>query len=188
SKGLADTAPLPYAYLDYINTQLNGGLATVHSGSAKFTELQRNYVWALNCWNHNGKAQSGFLVSDVPATEDRYWQLSTKGCLDFPQVDHILPKSKGGNNAFANAQLTSAWYNNDKKDGIVRDAEQRRQSLEARLKLNLRSNAATGHRASIKEHFESTYLARLEQEDQRQQKKAKLLAERRATATPPDTI
>jgi hypothetical protein len=126
ANGLLDQHKVPYSFLTYLNEKLNYAIIGPSriQPREKFTKEQRLYIWSLNCWNNNAGAQAGYLVSDIKDQaddkKDRYAELNTKGCLDFPQVDHFKPANKGGSNSFANCQLTSAWYNNQKRDGYIR--------------------------------------------------------------------
>ncbi len=56
-----DEHDLPYSFLDWLNEKLDHaiiGSSSIANG-AKFTKLQRQYVWSLNCWNNNAGA-AGF--------------------------------------------------------------------------------------------------------------------------------
>jgi 5-methylcytosine-specific restriction endonuclease McrA len=67
-------------------------------------------------------AQSGkraFLRSDDP--EDPIETLNIHGSADRPQVDHIVPRSKGGSNSFRNARIISKHLNGMKSAAL--DAE-----------------------------------------------------------------
>jgi len=104
-------AKLTYFFFDIYGGPLGlSGISDIAPG--KFSKLQRDCVWSLNCFNNNASAQTGWLVSD--ATDDPHRNLNPKGLLDFPEVDHITPFSRSGTNSFLNAQLTSAYYNRSK--------------------------------------------------------------------------
>jgi len=104
-------AKLTYFFFDIYGGPLGlSGISDIAPG--KFSKLQRDCVWSLNCFNNNAGAQTGWLVSD--ATDDPHRNLNPKGLLDFPEVDHITPFSRSGTNSFLNAQLTSAYYNRSK--------------------------------------------------------------------------
>jgi hypothetical protein len=104
---------LGYPFFDTEDARKALGLNNISDYAAgKFSRLQRSCVWSLNCYNNNAKARTGWLVSDV--ADDSYRDLSPVGCLDYPEVDHIVPFSKNGTNSFWNAQLTSAYFNRSK--------------------------------------------------------------------------
>ena len=140
-----DEHDLPYSFLDWLNEELDHaiiGSSSIANG-AKFTKLQRQYVWSLNCWNNNAVAQQGFLVSDIDDGSDQYKDLSTKGCLEFPQVNHMKPASKGGTNAFDNCQLTSSWYNNKKRADYSRTDADWKEFDDARKKRSVRARSSS---------------------------------------------
>jgi hypothetical protein len=125
AEGLLDQYHVPYKFLTYLNSVLDTPIIDPSKivAGGKFTKEQRLYVWHLNCWNNNEGRQSGYLCSDIKEQgdgKDEHKDLNTKGCLTFPQVDHVKPASKGGENSFDNCQLTSAWYNNQKRAGYIR--------------------------------------------------------------------
>ncbi|HZU24905.1 MAG TPA: DNA/RNA non-specific endonuclease [Bryobacteraceae bacterium] len=112
--GIPNGQPLPYIFFERgLGYGAEVGVETQSDFAAgKFGKRQRECVWSLNCYNSNGGAKSGWLVSDV--NDDSHRQLNPAGCLDFPEVDHITPFSRNGTNSFFNAQLTSAIYNRTK--------------------------------------------------------------------------
>jgi hypothetical protein len=108
-----ENGTLAYAFFETDAGSRELGFTSISDyAPGKFSRLQRDCVWSLNCYNNNAKAQTGWLVSDVK--DDTYSDLNPVGCLDFPEVDHIAPFSRGGTNSFWNAQLTSAYYNRSK--------------------------------------------------------------------------
>lgn len=82
-----------------------------------FTAAQKKKIYAENAKRNGGKLKSD--VADDPYQDLVKAQKSKKGIKPNPaecQVDHIIPKSKGGTNSFKNAQVTSRKYNRDKWD------------------------------------------------------------------------
>lgn len=112
-----DLAQLPqplseYSFLDFINDEKQKLSSVGDFGVAtKFNDVQRKAILAFNAFNHRSKSGDGkgWLYSDD--SSDVHQDLSTKGCRDAPHVDHIRPRSKGGNNAFCNARVVSEAHN-----------------------------------------------------------------------------
>ena len=78
----------------------------------KFKEFSANQK--LKILEANRKRNFGKIKSDV--ADDEYSELSgAPNADDSPEIDHILPKSKGGSNEYKNAQVTSRKYNNSKR-------------------------------------------------------------------------
>jgi hypothetical protein len=145
AEGLQNQNDVPYRFLTYLNGVLDTPIidpSKVVAGG-KFTKEQRLYVWHLNCWNNNPGKQKGCLCSDIKEKgdgKDEHGELNTKGCLSFPQVDHIKPASKGGKNSFDNCQLTSAWYNNQKRAGYIRTKADWEEIKKLRTKREVRDS------------------------------------------------
>lgn len=75
----------------------------------EFSEDQKKAIIA-----ENRKRNGGTVKSDV--ADDSHKTLSgSSPADDSPEIDHIIPKSVGGSNAYANAQVTSRKYNNSKR-------------------------------------------------------------------------
>lgn len=74
------------------------------ASGAEFTQAQKEHVYEYNI------RKNGALLSDAP--NDRYPLLKETGKLSAPEIDHIVPKSQGGRNAFSNARVVSKWLNN----------------------------------------------------------------------------
>jgi hypothetical protein len=72
----------------------------------EFSPSQRNQIYAAN------KAQNGGrLRSDVTG---RYLSKPGSSSPNAAQVDHIMPKSRGGSNSSTNAQVVEAFWNQSK--------------------------------------------------------------------------
>lgn len=81
-------------------------------GISKFREFSANQK--LKILEANRKRNLGTIKSDV--ADDTYTGLSgSTPADDSPEIDHILPKSRGGTNEYKNAQVTSRKYNNAKR-------------------------------------------------------------------------
>lgn len=80
----------------------------------KFTKNQKEQIY-----NKNKSANDGYLVSDKDGTILEASKKSQKGVTPSKyesQVDHIQPKSKGGENKGKNAQVLSREQNREKWD------------------------------------------------------------------------
>lgn len=95
----------PYEFLDML--VLANKLAGV--GSLRpfddFSGRQRELILQANMARNGGKLKSDDPLDPLP-------DLSEMGDLNFPEVDHIVPKSRGGSNMFSNARLVSWKLNN----------------------------------------------------------------------------
>jgi hypothetical protein len=80
------------------------------SSHAVFSREQREKILKLNM-ARNG----GVLKSDDPS--DPHQILDENGAANYPEIDHIIPKSVGGSNAFSNARVIS-WQLNNKEDRV----------------------------------------------------------------------
>lgn len=100
-----DPADRPYGNLDLLNLAFKLGQVFTIEGNREFSQEQRQLIIKANL-SKNG----GALMSDDPA--DPHQDLSENGTVDFPEVDHIIPKSSGGANAFSNARVVSWELNN----------------------------------------------------------------------------
>jgi hypothetical protein len=141
----------PYAVLDYLDykelvARVGADRAKVEMAnrmqSTGFTEVQRERILAAN-----RALNDGHLVSDDSndsvRTDLKHRPLGTpEGVLIFhggsdsaPQVDHIIPESRSGTNAYSNAQVLSSAYNNALRAAISgTDAQQLQANLAARPK------------------------------------------------------
>jgi len=102
----------PYEFLDMLAfaNQLDAG--TELNAFREFTGRQRELILQANM-ARNG----GVLKSDDPMDTVNDGVLSEQGDLNFPEIDHIVPKSKGGSNFFSNARVVS-WQMNNKDDRV----------------------------------------------------------------------
>jgi len=83
---------------------------------SKFRDFSANQK--LKILSANRKRNFGTVKSDV--ADDDYSDLNgITPADDSPEIDHILPKSKGGTNEYKNAQVTSRKYNNSKRASII---------------------------------------------------------------------
>lgn len=125
----------PYAVLDYMiyaQSQFQDYKAVLNN-EAEFSEKQKNLIYQTNI-----AMNMGYIVSCAP--DDYVWEKGTsspqmdyhteafaltqkrghllwEGGHQKPEVDHIIPKGDKtkGSNAYSNAQVTSAFYNNQKR-------------------------------------------------------------------------
>jgi hypothetical protein len=98
-------ADRPYENLDI--KKLSGRLedGTGMAAYRDFSNEQRKLIIQANLAKNGGQ-----LTSDDPA--DPHQILDEDGTADFPEVDHIIPKSSGGSNAYSNARVVSWDLNN----------------------------------------------------------------------------
>lgn len=107
----------------------------------RFNGDEREYIRVANSlFSEMRLGQKGFLVSDCK--DDIYQTLNYQGNEDFPEVDHLIPKSFGGSCAFANAQLVSWHFNNVAKRSKI-DPEAREEVMNASRKRKLDSGIGT---------------------------------------------
>ena len=94
----------PYEELDIKYLAAPNTSFTISPGQ-DFSDEQRRILINANRSKNGGK-----LKSDDP--KDLYQDLDEDGLLNFPEVDHIIPKSSLGSNAFSNARVVSLDLNN----------------------------------------------------------------------------
>ncbi|HEU5003546.1 MAG TPA: DNA/RNA non-specific endonuclease [Actinomycetota bacterium] len=99
-----DAADRPYGNLDLLNLSYKLGQVFTIESHREFSQEQRQLIIKANL------SKNGSLTSDDP--RDPHQDLSENGTVDFPEVDHIIPKSSGGANAFSNARVVSWELNN----------------------------------------------------------------------------
>lgn len=107
--------PRPYQHLDL---QMLGAMRGDQNGMpvndilphALFTEDQRRLILQANLARNGGR-----LMSDDP--NDPHQVLDEDGTANYPEIDHIIPKSAGGSNAYSNARVIS-WELNNKLDRV----------------------------------------------------------------------
>lgn len=102
----------PYEFLDMLTFAGKLDVGTELNSFREFTARQRELILQANM-ARNG----GVLKSDDPADTVNGGILSEQGDLNFPEIDHIVPKSKGGSNFFSNARVVS-WQLNNKDDRV----------------------------------------------------------------------
>lgn len=102
----------PYEFLDMLALANKIDTGTDMSAFRDFTARQRELILQANM-ARNG----GVLKSDDPEDTVNGGVLSEQGDLNFPEIDHMVPKSKGGSNFFSNARVVS-WQLNNKDDRV----------------------------------------------------------------------
>jgi hypothetical protein len=140
-------AERPYALLDYmaLSSTINFPLLANVENHKGFAPEQRAWILALNRIDNNG-----LLITDdgddfaTTATKSHYDSrgneiyhgsyiadgfplgvLMERGGDQAPEVDHVIPESRGGSNAFSNAQVISRAYNQWKSARISDEDAQR---------------------------------------------------------------
>ena len=101
----------PYEYLDIL-TFAGQDIQRRPSfmSNANFSADQRKLIIQANMAKNGGHLRS----DDI---NDPQQELSEKGAANFPEIDHIIPKSLGGSNMFSNARVVS-WQLNNKEDRV----------------------------------------------------------------------
>jgi hypothetical protein len=102
----------PYEFLDllYFANKINVG--TELQAFREFTARQRELILQANMARNGGMIKSDDPLDPVPGGI-----LSEAGDLNFPEIDHIVPKSRGGSNMFSNARVVS-WQLNNQEDRV----------------------------------------------------------------------
>lgn len=103
-------AKRPYELLDILS--LNGTIKLPYGPMAfgTFSGVQRTLIIQTNKARNGGR-----LKSDDP--HDPQQDLDERGAANAPEVDHIVPKSRGGSNHYSNARLVS-WQLNNRDDRV----------------------------------------------------------------------
>jgi hypothetical protein len=99
----------PYYILDVM--WLNGG-GGIGSPGSRFDVQTWQVDWLIR---YNKRLNGGNMVSDAwvgVGGKEKYKKLIEAGRNDRPEVDHIIPMSKGGANLFSNFRLVSFELNN----------------------------------------------------------------------------
>lgn len=100
----------PYELLDILSLNGTITLRSLTVARGDFGGDQRALIIQTN------KARNGGLIkSDDP--NDPHPYLDERGTTDAPEVDHIVPKSRGGSNYYSNARLVS-WQLNNREDRV----------------------------------------------------------------------
>jgi hypothetical protein len=113
----------PYAFLDYILFELPysdtlpmAGIGTIGPGRG-FSEAQRGLIAMANRYVQP-EARRGECWSDAPDDPIKVALLQLGADTGY-EIDHIMPKSLNGSNAFSNAQLTSRRFNGSKSNTLL---------------------------------------------------------------------
>jgi hypothetical protein len=102
----------PYEYLDLL--AFAGKLGGPNFGSFReFSADQRTIILQANMARNGGALKTDDPIND-PVTDGI---LSEKGDVNFPEIDHIVPKSSGGSNFYSNARVVS-WQLNNREDRV----------------------------------------------------------------------
>ncbi len=102
----------PYQHLDILNFANKLAVGTEVSQFRNFTGHQRELILQANMARNGGQ-----IKSDDPNDPIVGGVLSEQGDLNFPEIDHIVPKSSGGSNMFSNARVVS-WQLNNQDDRV----------------------------------------------------------------------
>ncbi len=102
----------PYEFLDMLAFSGKLDAGTEMSAFREFTGRQRELILQANMARNGGA-----IKSDDPQDSVAGGILSEQGDLNFPEIDHVVPKSKGGSNMFSNARVVS-WQLNNQEDRV----------------------------------------------------------------------
>lgn len=113
-KGWYPDAPAhrPYQHLDMLLFANKLPVSNEVSQFRDFTGHQRELILQANMARNGGQ-----IKSDDPKDPIAGGILSEQGDLNFPEIDHIVPKSSGGSNMFSNARVVS-WQLNNQDDRV----------------------------------------------------------------------
>lgn len=102
----------PYEYLDLLS--FAGQLGGPNFGSFReFSADQRTIILQANMARNGGILKTDDPINDpVPNG-----LLDERGDVNFPEIDHIVPKSSGGSNFYSNARVVS-WQLNNREDRV----------------------------------------------------------------------
>lgn len=112
-----DPGGRPYEFLDILT--FSGELApgTTFGPRRNFTGDQRKLILQANMARNGGRLQSDDPNDPIYDPPHNAASLSERGAANFPEIDHIIPKSLGGSNWFSNARVVS-WLLNNKEDRV----------------------------------------------------------------------
>lgn len=120
SAGLPPKERRPYAFLDYLIFNPSDSVPMEGIGQVarfqKFSKAQRSLVALANRYSQQG-ARLGECWSDE-SDDPVKTALLDLGSDSGVEIDHIVPMSRGGYNAFSNAQVTSRKFNGSKNNNI----------------------------------------------------------------------
>lgn len=118
--GLPPKERRPYAFLDYLVFNPNAAVPMDGVGNIirfqKFSKAQRSLVSLANRYSQPGE-KLGECWSDE-ADDPVKTALLDLGSDSGVEIDHIVPMSRGGYNAFSNAQVTSRKFNGSKNNNV----------------------------------------------------------------------
>lgn len=107
----------PYEYLDILAFAGRIDPKTSFGSRRLFTTYQRELILQANMAKNGGQLKSDDPNDPVKKAPHNKTTLSEQGAANFPEIDHIIPKSLGGSNMFSNARVVS-WLLNNKEDRV----------------------------------------------------------------------
>ncbi|MBV9279717.1 MAG: DNA/RNA non-specific endonuclease [Chloroflexi bacterium] len=107
----------PYEYLDILTFAGEINPQTTLGRGRIFSAKQRELILQTNMARHKGSLQSDDPNDPINEKYGEDVELSEEGTDDFPEIDHIIPKSLGGSNMFSNARVVS-WLLNNVEDRV----------------------------------------------------------------------
>lgn len=112
-----DPANRPYEYLDILTLADKIDAKTTFGSRRNFSAEQRKLILQTNMARNGGKIQSDDPNDPIYNPPHSATELSEQGAANFPEIDHIIPKSLGGSNQFSNARVVS-WLLNNREDRV----------------------------------------------------------------------
>ncbi len=107
----------PYEYLDILTFAGKVNPGTTFTPRQIFSANQRALILQANMARNGGLLQSDDPNDPIYKAPYLAASLSEQGAANFPEIDHIIPKSLGGSNMFSNARVVS-WLLNNKMDRV----------------------------------------------------------------------
>ena len=106
-----DPKDRPYEHLDILAFAGKIDPGTTIGDRRPFSAAQRKLLLQANMARNGGKLMSDHPEDPILETLGSI-ELDERGTENFPEIDHIIPNSRGGSNHFSNARVVSWRLNN----------------------------------------------------------------------------